>query len=166
MHPKGIFRSSAGFGKRIEYSIIAQMLKEGLDVYVPLVDDYGIDAVVRKPDGSFVEVQIKARSADVNPGDEALFAGIHHEHRPNYWFVFYVEGVHRTPESPTSEPLTWVLSSQEFIDEAYANKKGKNVGSHTLWFNGRKKGVSYAKPQFDKYLVKELKTRILNEIPT
>jgi len=41
------------------------MLKEGIDVYVPLVDDIAIDAVIRKPNGSFVEVQIKARSKDV-----------------------------------------------------------------------------------------------------
>ena len=33
------FRHSAGFGKRMEYWIIGKMLKEGLDVYVPLVDD-------------------------------------------------------------------------------------------------------------------------------
>jgi hypothetical protein len=33
------FRHSAGFGKPIEYWIIGRMLKEGLDVYVPLVDD-------------------------------------------------------------------------------------------------------------------------------
>jgi hypothetical protein len=38
------FRHSAGFGKRIEFWIIGQMLKEGLDVYVPLVDDNAIDA--------------------------------------------------------------------------------------------------------------------------
>jgi hypothetical protein len=59
------FRHSAGFGKRIEFRIIGQMLKEGLDLYVPLVDDNAIDAVVRRHDGSFVEVQIKARSRDV-----------------------------------------------------------------------------------------------------
>ena len=46
----GTFRHNAGFGKRIEYSIIAQMLKEGMDVYVPLVDDPGIDAGVRRED--------------------------------------------------------------------------------------------------------------------
>ena len=66
------FRHSAGFGKRIEFWIIGQMLKEGLDVYVPLVDDNAIDAIVRRPDGSFVEVQIKARSRDVAPGDAAF----------------------------------------------------------------------------------------------
>ncbi|MGA9485972.1 MAG: hypothetical protein WBV25_02690 [Methylocella sp.] len=56
------FRHSAGFGKRMEYWIIGQMLREGLDVYVPLVDDFGIDAVIRKQNNQFIEVQIKARS--------------------------------------------------------------------------------------------------------
>ncbi len=57
----------AGFGKRMEFVIIAEMLSEGLDVYTPLIDDNGIDAVVRNPDGSFVEIQIKTRSKDINP---------------------------------------------------------------------------------------------------
>jgi len=85
------FRHTAAFGKRIEYYIIGLMLKEGLDVYMPLVDDDAIDAVIKKPDGSFVEVQIKARSKDVTFGDAALFAALKHEYRPNYWFVFYSE---------------------------------------------------------------------------
>lgn len=160
------FRHNAGFGKRIEYSIIAQMLKEGMDVYVPLVDDNGIDAVVRREDGSFVEVQIKARSKDVNKGDEALFAAINHTWRPNYWFVFYAEGVKRSKDDAEPAPIIWVLSSKEFIDESYCNRKGKNVGLRTIWFNGCKQGVSYAKQKFDKYIVKNLSDRILKERPT
>ncbi len=76
-----MYRHSAGFGKRMEYWIIGKMLKEGLDVYVPLVDDIGIDAVIRKPDNTFIEIQIKARSKDVKFGGAALFAGITHEQR-------------------------------------------------------------------------------------
>ena len=53
----------------MEFVIIAEMLSEGLDGYTPLIDDNGIDAVVRKPDGSFVEIQIKTRSKDINPGN-------------------------------------------------------------------------------------------------
>ena len=56
---KKTFRHSAGFGKRIEYWVIGLMLKEGIDVYVPLVDDDAIDAVIKKPDGTFIEIQIK-----------------------------------------------------------------------------------------------------------
>ena len=33
------FRHSAGFGKRMEYYVVGLMLKEGLDVYMPLVDE-------------------------------------------------------------------------------------------------------------------------------
>lgn len=56
------FRNSAAFGKRIEYWIIGRMLKEGLDVYIPLVDDHAVDAIVKRHDGSTALIQIKARS--------------------------------------------------------------------------------------------------------
>ena len=95
------FRHSAGFGKRIEYWVIGLMLKEGLDVYVPLVDDDAIDAVIRRPDGSFITVQIKARSKDVVDGDAALFAAIPHELLNNYYFVFYSERL----------DLIWIMTS-------------------------------------------------------
>src|SRR4051812_18951283 len=123
------FRHSAGFGRRMEYWIIGQMLKEGLDVYVPLVDDNAIDAVIRRRDGSFVEVQIKARSKDVAPGDCALFAAIPHEIRDNYWFIFYSERL----------DTTWIMSSQEFISASSQNKTGKNAGLRSIWFNGKRK---------------------------
>ena len=83
------FRHSAGFGKRMEYKLIGDMLMEGLDCYVPLVDDHGVDCVIKKSDGTFIEVQIKARSKEVADGDAALFAAIVHEYRPNFYFVFF-----------------------------------------------------------------------------
>ena len=52
------FRHSAGFGKRMEYNIIGKMLMEGLDVYIPLVDDHGVDAIIKKEDGTFVTVRM------------------------------------------------------------------------------------------------------------
>lgn len=67
------FRHSAGFGKRIEYWIIGRMLKEGMDVYVPLVDDHAVDAIVRHKDGTISLIQIKARSNTVAFGDAAPF---------------------------------------------------------------------------------------------
>lgn len=150
------FRNSAAFGKRIEYYIVGLMLKQGLDVYMPLVDDDAIDAVVKRPDGSFVEVQIKARSKKVKFGDGALFAALTHEDRPNYWFVFYSERLDKI----------WILSSKEFIEESNQNKKGKNIGKQSIWFNGRntKENSEHVKPQFQKYLVTDF-DRILNKNP-
>jgi hypothetical protein len=154
------FRHAAGFGKRIEYWIIGNMLKQGLDVYVPLVDDNAIDAVIRRSDGSFVEVQIKARGMDVNFGDAALFAAITHELRNNYWFVFYSERL----------DTTWIMTSAEFVAESYQNKNGKNKGKRSIWFNGKRKNMMTGKPEeyiykkFDKYIATTF-DRILAEEP-
>ncbi|MEK4159566.1 MULTISPECIES: hypothetical protein [Paenibacillus] len=145
------FRHSSGFGKRIEYYLIGLMLKEGIDVYVPLVDDNAIDAIIKKADGSYIEIQIKARSQDVNPGDAALFAAINHKDRENYYFVFYSERLKKT----------WVMSSKEFIEEAALNKSGKNIGKRSIWFNGTKtdkitkEKIEYAKERYNKYLVND-----------
>lgn len=145
------FRHSAGFGKRMEYYIVGRMMKEGLDCYLPLVDDHGVDCVIKKPNGRFIEIQIKARSKDVKDGDAALFANIIHEYTPNYYFVFYSERL----------DTTWVMSSKEFLEECVTNKTGKNKGTRSIWFNGnrtdKKTGVKaeYCKPQFEKYIAKD-----------
>ena len=142
------FRHSAGFGKRMEYNLVGKMLMEGLDVYLPLVDDHGVDCVIKKEDGTFIEVQIKARSSEVKAGDAALFAAISHELTENFYFVFFSERL----------DTMWIMSSQEFLSECVTNKSGKNAGSRSIWFNGRKTnketGVreEYCKTRFDKYI--------------
>lgn len=150
------FRHSAGFGKRIEYYIVGLMLKQGLDVYLPVVDDDAIDAVVKRPDGRFVEVQIKARSKDCLFGDAALFAGLKHNYRPNYWFVFYAERM----------DTMWIMSSQEFIEASHQNKQGKNSGSRTIWFNGKHTGTKseHVKPQFVRFVTNDF-NRIISDDP-
>jgi hypothetical protein len=153
------FRHSAGFGKRIEYWIIGQMLKEGLDVFVPLVDDDAIDAVIRKPEQTFTTVQIKARSKSVIEGDAALFAAIPHEPRENYWFIFYSERMN----------MMWIMTSKEFVQEAVQNKTGKNKGKRSIWFNGRKrdkksnKTIEYCKPQFEKYIAHDFQRLVIEK---
>lgn len=148
---KKTFRHSAGFGKRIEYWVIGLMLKEGIDVYVPLVDDDAIDAVIKKPHGTFIEVQIKARSKTVKMGDGALFAAIPHEARKDYYFVFYSERL----------DTFWIMSSKEFIKESVQNKSGKNVGLRSIWFNGKRKNKEtgeykeHIHERFKKYIVKD-----------
>ena len=134
------FRHSAGFGKRVEYNLIGKMLMEGLDVYVPLVDDHGVDCVIKKEDGTFIEVQIKARSNEVKFGDGALFSAITHE---------------------PSEGAMWIMSSEEFLQECVTNKSGINEGKRSIWFNGKRTNKKsgereeYCKPQFMKYLCED-----------
>ena len=145
------FRHSAGFGKRIEYWIVGRMLKEGMDVYIPLVDDHAVDAIVRRKDGTIALVQIKARSKTVASGDAALFVAIPHEHREDDWFVFYSERL----------DTTLLMTSEEFIKESTQNKNGKNVGLRAVWFNGKKtdkttgEKVEYIKDRYQKYVISD-----------
>lgn len=154
------YRHLAAFGKRIEYYVIGRMLKEGLDVFLPMVDDDAIDAVIKKPDGTFIEVQIKARSRDVKFGSAALFAGIPHDYRPNYWFVFYSE---RMSEQEHTD-IFWILSSHEFVENSGINKNGKNKGKRWIRFNGKRKNREPAYPRYEKYRESNF-DRIKNENP-
>jgi len=153
------FRNSAAFGKRMEYWIIGRMLKEGLDVYIPLVDDHAVDAIVKRHDGTTALVQIKARSKAVIAGDAALFAAIPHEEvRLNYWFIFYSERM----------DTTWIMTSEEFNREAVRNKTGKNIGLRSIWFNGKKTNKStgvveeHCKPQWQKYVATDFSRIVQN----
>jgi hypothetical protein len=53
--------SRQSFGKRREFAAIAEMQKQGLDVYMTLVDDKGIDCIVRKDTKTYFDVQIKGK---------------------------------------------------------------------------------------------------------
>lgn len=148
------FRNKTAFGKRIEHFLIGQMLKEGLDVYIPMVDDDAVDAVIKRPDGQYVEIQIKARSKDTRVGNAARFAAIPHELRQNYWFIFYSETLNQI----------WILSSAEFLKEANTNKNGKNAGKHHLVLGGQRCGEDYPLEKYRKYMVADF-SRIKLEDP-
>jgi hypothetical protein len=143
------YRHSAGFGRRMEYWLIGQMLREGLDVYVPVVDDIGVDAVIRKADNSFIEVQIKARSHEVKFTSAALFAAIDHPlPRKNYYFVFRSERLDKMR----------IMSSEELIAESSQIKSGRNKGLRAIWLNGRRTNRAtgqreeFPRLRFEKYI--------------
>ena len=120
------YRDVASFGKRQEYSIIAELLRRKYDVYLTLVDDQQIDCIVRK-DGKkpkYVDIQIKARSKDCDSMNAARFAGMKIENpRENCFFIFYSEQLGKT----------WVIPSLDIVNKIGSmNKKGKNKGKYSL----------------------------------
>ncbi|WP_281994878.1 hypothetical protein [Ruegeria faecimaris] len=141
------FRNSASFGKRIEYWVIGLLLKDGFDVFVPLVDDDGIDAIIRGRAGQKIDLQIKARSGQVKFGSSALF-GVgqsHPKERDGYYFLFYSE---RLDEM-------WLMSSADFIKNCVTTSSGKNAGHRSIWMNGRSKvrNQEYPNPRFDTWRI-------------
>lgn len=139
------FRRLASFGKRQEFIAIAELLKRGFDVYIPLVDDQQIDCVIRKNiNGTpvYIDIQIKARSKDCKPNDAGRFAAMEIINpRRNYFFIFYSEQLDKY----------WIIPSEELEKIAYQNKKGKNIGKYHINLAGYSKENDevYPLPKFE-----------------
>ncbi len=52
--------STSAKGTIAEHRVAIELLSRGFEVYAPLVDDHGIDFVIRWTGGDFCEVQVKA----------------------------------------------------------------------------------------------------------
>lgn len=140
------YQSTASFGKRQEYVVIAELLRRRFDVYQTLVDCQGIDCVIRQEKDvaiRYLEVQIKARSKECDPKNAGTFAAMYiPKPHPNYHFIFYSEQV----------DTFWVVPSLDLVKEAIQNKSGKNAGKYSIHFcNAKKNGEVSIKSKFDKY---------------
>lgn len=138
------YRDRASFGKRQEFVVIAELLKRGFDVYVPLVDDQQIDCIIRRGTNDYIDVQIKARSKDCLPFDAGRFAAMDIPNpREKYFYIFYSE----------QADCYWIFPSLKLIELASQNKRGGNVGKYHINLTGysEKKLQVYPNPRYDEY---------------
>lgn len=141
------YRDSASYGKRQEFKAIAKLLELGFDVYSTLVDDQGIDCVMRLNCKRYLDIQIKARSKICGLKNRGYFPllTIKEETADNYFFIFYSEMI----------DTYWVIPSLDIIRLAHEsrtnvslNKSGKNAGKYAVRVTGNNCNPL---PQFDKY---------------
>ena len=115
-------------GRIAELKVAARLLEEGHEVYAPLVDDRGIDFLVRKGDGSVDEIQVKSlgegRWFQVTTKDSPEVAA-----RPRRW-VLCVDG-HGT---------TWVMPARVFFDAASVSRNEKGIFTYDLDLDVTRKG--------------------------
>jgi len=131
------FRDTASFGKRQEYAVIAELLKRGFDVYMTLVDDQGIDWIIRINKNRYLDIQIKARSKYAR--DWNSFAGMPLKPRSNYFFIFYTE----------MNQTFWIMPSKDVRRLGSKNVSGKNIGTTSLYLPKSEK--SKKAEAFNKY---------------
>jgi len=123
------FRSSASLCKRQKYYVaIAGLLKRGYNVYLTLVDDQGIDCVVRQGPNKYFDIRVKARSKDANPKNAGHFPQLLiQEPRKSYVFIFYSEAAGETGTH-------WVIPSAKFPEKGFCNTliSGLNKGRYRI----------------------------------
>jgi len=54
-------------GKLAEFLVFRKLVEEGADLYLPAIDT-GIDAVIKKKDGIYIEIQVKSTTAKAQAG--------------------------------------------------------------------------------------------------
>jgi len=92
-------------GKQGELRVIGELLKQGFDIYLPLVDIGGIDCIIRTEVG-YKEIQIKTRE---KISTSLLFDVKKFEPRNNFFIVCHY----------INEPdIYWVLPSKVFKENA------------------------------------------------
>ncbi len=141
------YRHSASFGKRQEYAAVAELLRRGYDVYMTLVDDQGIDCIVRRGSNNYFDVQIKARSKDCNPKNAAHFPQLSIiEPRDNYIFIFYSEAA----------KTYWVIPASQMVSPGFCNviKSGASKGKYRIMLTNysRSKNRVSSRPKYERFI--------------
>ena len=109
-------------GKGAELIVFGKLIRKGVDLYLPIVD-IGIDAIIKKKDGNYLQIQVKSTEADEQAGcfnvcDLELYEG-------KGLFVVCVDMSKGTPE-------IWVLPSDVFMKHANVSKLKKGWNNYYL----------------------------------
>lgn len=140
--------SRTSFGKMHEYIVIAELLRQGCNVYIPVADDQQIDCVIRRGDHDYIDLQIKSKSKKCKIGNAGIFAPLKILNpRDKYFFLFYCEHI----------DTYWIFPSKDLVKKAKKTttetKTGEKKVTYTINMTREKKGEVYAKEEYSEYIV-------------
>jgi len=97
-------RTSQQKGKLAEFLVFGKLIERGADLYLPAIDT-GIDAIVRRRDGTHLDIQVK--STHKGWSFDVWFSDKYEEERLKMFFIVCVDMSKQPPE-------TWILPSKIF----------------------------------------------------
>ena len=106
-------------GKLGELWVFGKLLDAGVNVYLPLVDEEGIDAIIRRSSGRLLEIQVKSTRAK----DQAGYFNAYLKPRKNF-FVICVD-LSPLDETPSRSPEVWIFPYKVFINPEYSTRTKK-----------------------------------------
>ncbi len=97
-------------GKSAEYFVFSELIKRGADLYLPVID-IGIDAILRKKDGTYIEIQVKSTEKE----DQAGYFNVYNinEHPEEKFFIICVD-MNEDNLIEKGKPNIWVLPATDF----------------------------------------------------
>jgi hypothetical protein len=131
-------------GKVGELYVFGKLIEKGAMPFLPIADTRGVDAVVRKKDGTYVEIQVKATW----PPEQAGYFNIRNLAERDSLFIVGI--IYAKPLGVVDEkPEVWVIPSKEFVKHATLREKGTvhllslGLGDTKLEKSRRAKLVNY-----------------------
>lgn len=115
-------------GKKAELFVFRELISKGADVYLPMMDT-GVDAVVRRKNSTYAEIQVKATEKD----DQAGYFNVRDLQaltRPNY-FVVCVD-MNRAMAIEPGTPNVWIVPASEFMKYGQSGAKGQKKWGYRL----------------------------------
>ena len=126
-------------GKAAELRVMAELTRHGLDVYAPLIDDQGIDLIVRAKDEHlkvrYWEIQVKSvegygrvmglrhESISAFAGNYILIINYHFNERDEYLYLLQKQALKLVPPDAPSTNLCLSKSERSY----YYEKKNQTL---------------------------------------
>jgi predicted AAA+ superfamily ATPase len=97
-------------GKGAEYFVFSELIRKGADLYLPVIDT-GIDAILRKKDGTYLEIQVKSTEKE----DQAGYFNVDdiNEHPEENYFIICVD-FNEEKSLEKGKPNIWILPAKDF----------------------------------------------------
>lgn len=99
-------------GKLAEFLVFGELIRQGgADLYLPVVDVKGIDAILRRKDGTCIEIQVKSTQEE----DQAGYFNVYdlEQHPADKFFIICVD-MNEKRSKVKGTPNIWVLSAKDF----------------------------------------------------
>ena len=97
-------------GKRAELLVFSELMKEGFDVYLPVVDK-GVDAIIPTKNGTYLEIQIKSTENEEQAG---YFNVYDLDKHPQDRFYIICVDMNEKKSKVKGRPNIWILSAKDF----------------------------------------------------
>lgn len=120
-------KTSQQKGKQAEFLVFGELIRRGTDLYLPVID-IGIDAIIRKMDGTYLQVQVKSTEASEQAGWFNVWDLEQYEGRK--LFIACVDMSQKSPE-------TWILPSEVFTEYANVSKSKEGWNKYTLGIDSK-----------------------------
>ena len=97
-------------GKGAEFFVFGELIRRGADLYLPTIDT-GIDAIIKKKDGTYLQIQVKSTEEEEQAG---YFNVYDIEQYPEDKFFIICVDMNEEKAKIKGKPNIWVLSAKDF----------------------------------------------------